>query len=85
MRATASKWNVADKYGPYGELFFFLIKEEPNVKFGNALDAPCVKYDYAEIFEQDSIYEKMVHFWLVPHRDPVWWSCVWTKRERTFQ
>ena len=27
LRTAASVWNVAKKYGPYGELFFFLIKE----------------------------------------------------------
>ena len=29
MRTTASVWNVPVKYGPHGELFFFLIKKEP--------------------------------------------------------
>ena len=70
MRTTASKRKVASDYVPYGELF--LTKKEPNAEFGYFLDAPCVKYDYTQIFGQDSIYEKMVDFGLVPHSDPDW-------------
>ena len=29
LRTTFSVWNVLGKYGPHGELFFFLIKKEP--------------------------------------------------------
>ena len=29
LRTTSSVWNVLGKYGPHGELFFFLIKNEP--------------------------------------------------------
>ena len=29
LRTTSSVWNVPGKYGPHGELFFFLIKKEP--------------------------------------------------------
>ena len=28
LRTTSGVWNVAGKYGPHGELFFFLIKKE---------------------------------------------------------
>ena len=31
LHTTASVWNVPKKYGPYGELCFFLIKEEPTI------------------------------------------------------
>ena len=31
LRTTASVWNVPGKYGPHGELFFFLKKKEPFV------------------------------------------------------
>ena len=37
MRMTASSWNVPSKYGPHGELFFFLIKKEPTF-FGDVVD-----------------------------------------------
>ena len=31
LRTTASVWNVPKEYGPYSELFFFLIKKEPTI------------------------------------------------------
>ena len=31
LRTTSSQWNVPGRYGPYGELFFFLLKEQPMV------------------------------------------------------
>ena len=69
-----AKWKVANKTWP--------VEKEPNVEFGHPPDAPCVKYDYGQVFGHDSIFEKMLDFGLVPRRDPVW-SCVWTKRERS--
>ena len=29
LRTASMEWNVAGKYGPHGELFFFLIQREP--------------------------------------------------------
>ena len=29
MRTSSSAWDVPEKYGPHGELFFFLIRKEP--------------------------------------------------------
>ena len=48
LRTAASVWNVAKKYGPYGELFFFLIKNEPvfdreAVDFGSCVPAEALK------------------------------------------
>ena len=31
MHGTVCVWNVPGRYGPYGELFFFLLKKEPRV------------------------------------------------------
>ena len=31
LRTTSTQWNVPGRYGPYGELFFFLLKKEPMV------------------------------------------------------
>ena len=28
LRTTATQWNLPERYGPYGELFFFLLKKE---------------------------------------------------------
>ena len=32
LRTSANKCNVASKYGPCGEVFFFLMEKEPNKK-----------------------------------------------------
>ena len=31
LRTTSTQWNVSRRYGPYGELFFFLLEREPMV------------------------------------------------------
>ena len=31
LRTASTQWNVPERYGPYGELFFFLLKKEPRV------------------------------------------------------
>ena len=31
LRTTSMQWNVPGRYGPYGELFFFLLEKEPMV------------------------------------------------------
>ena len=31
LRATSTQWNFPGRYGPYGELFFFLLEKEPIV------------------------------------------------------
>ena len=31
LRTTATQWNVPGRYGPYGELFSFLLENEPMV------------------------------------------------------
>ena len=31
LRTASTQWNVPGRYGPYGELFFFLLKKEPMV------------------------------------------------------
>ena len=47
-RTTSSKWTVPGRYGPYGELFFFLLKKEPMVlrelvRFGPSIPVDAVK------------------------------------------
>ena len=29
LRTASTQWNVPGRYGPHGELFFFLLKKEP--------------------------------------------------------
>ena len=48
LRTTASIWNVPKKHGPHGELFFFLVNEEPvvvrkTVDFGPFVPAEASK------------------------------------------
>ena len=48
LRTAAGVWNVAKKYGPYGELFFFLKRKEPvfdreAVDFGSCVSAEALK------------------------------------------
>ena len=48
LRTTSSQWNVPGRYGPYGELFFFLLKKEPMVfrelvRFGPSIPVEAVK------------------------------------------
>ena len=32
LRTACTAWNVPGRYGPYGELFFFLLKKEPSLQ-----------------------------------------------------
>ena len=31
LRTTSTQWHVPGRYGPYGELYFFIFKKEPMV------------------------------------------------------
>ena len=39
LRTASMHWNVPGKYGPHGELFFFLIKKEQMVVASNEVVA----------------------------------------------
>ena len=48
LHTTATQWSVPGRYGPYGELFFFLLKKEPMVlgelvRFGRSIPVEAVK------------------------------------------
>ena len=48
LRTTSSQWNFPRRYGPYGELFFLLLKKEPMVvselvRFGPSIPVGTVK------------------------------------------
>ena len=48
LRTASTHWNVSVKYGPHGELFFFLLKKKPMVlselvEFGPCFSADTVK------------------------------------------
>ena len=41
-RTASTHWNVPGKYGPHGELFFFLTKKEQVVASNEVLPNPCL-------------------------------------------
>ena len=48
LRTTSTQWNVPGRYGPYGELSFFLLKKEPMVlrelvRFGLSIPVESLK------------------------------------------
>ena len=46
LRTTSSQWNVPGRYGPYGELFFFLLKPmviRELVRFGSSIPVEAMK------------------------------------------
>ena len=48
LRTTSAQWNVPGRCGPYGELFFFLVKKEPVVlrelvRYGPSIPVEAVK------------------------------------------
>ena len=40
LRTASAKSNVQGKYGPHGEIFFFLLKKEPEVVSSNEVFSP---------------------------------------------
>ena len=42
LRTASTHWNVPRKYGPHGELFFFLLKKEPIVLSELVEIGPCI-------------------------------------------
>ena len=42
---TSVEWNVTGKYGPHGELFFFLIQKEPATMPGSETFSPFFNAD----------------------------------------
>ena len=45
LRTASMEWNVPGKYGPHGELFFFLIQNEPATVAGGETFSPFFKAD----------------------------------------
>ena len=45
LRTASIEWNVPRKYGPYGELFFFLIQKEPATEEVGETFSPCFDAD----------------------------------------
>ena len=45
LRTVSMHWNVPGKYGPHGELFFFLIRMEPATVLGSETFSPFFNAD----------------------------------------
>ena len=45
LRTVSVEWNVPGKYGPHGELFFFLIQKEPATVPGSETFSPFFNAD----------------------------------------
>ena len=45
LRTASMEWNVPGKYGPHGELFFFLIQKEPASMPGRETVSPFLNAD----------------------------------------
>ena len=45
LRTASMEWNVPGKYGPHGELFFFLIQKEPGARLGREIFSPFFDAD----------------------------------------
>ena len=43
LRTASIVWNVPGKYGPHGELFFFLIQKEPATMLGSEIFSPLLR------------------------------------------
>ena len=45
LRTASVEWNVPGKCGPHGELFFFLIQQEPAIAPNSETFSPCTNPD----------------------------------------
>ena len=48
LRTASTRWNAPGKYGPHGELFFFLLKKQPTVISELVEFGPCVSAETAK-------------------------------------
>ena len=51
LRTASVEWNVPGKYGPHGELFFFLIEKEPATVPGSETFSPFFLADIRAYYE----------------------------------
>ena len=54
IRTTGIKWNIARLYGPFADLFFFLLKKDGKEEPVPAPEWPCLRYDYLHIYGLDA-------------------------------
>ena len=56
LRTASMEWNVPGKYGPHGELFFFLIQKEPAIAPNSETFSPFINADIrTPLFSADAL------------------------------
>ena len=58
LRTASVEWNVPGKYGPHGELFFFLIEKEPATMPGTETSSPFFTADIRTPFFSADVLKK---------------------------
>ena len=58
LRTASVEWNVPGKYGPHGELFFFLIEKEPATMPGSETSSPFFTADIRAPFFSADVLKK---------------------------
>ena len=58
FRTASMEWNVSGKYGPHGELFFFLIRKEPATMPGSETLSPFFNADIRTPLFSADVLEK---------------------------
>ena len=62
LRTASMEWNVPGKYGPHGELFFFLTQKEPATVPGSETFSPFFNADISTTLFPDDVLKKCALF-----------------------
>ena len=71
LRTSVKEWNKGSKLEPYGELFFFLMEQNPYENSGELTSTSFDMCDFTPILKQNSILSRFRDYRLVPRSDPV--------------
>ena len=71
LRTSVKEWNKGSKLEPYGELFFFLMEQNPYENSGELTSTSFDMCDFTPILKQNSILSRLRDYRLVPRSDPV--------------
>ena len=58
LRIASVEWNVPGKYGPHGELFFFLFQKEPATVLGSETFSPFFNADIRTLLFSADVLKK---------------------------
>ena len=62
LRTASMEWNVPRKYGPHGELFFFLIQKEPATEHVGETFSPLFNADICTTRFSADVFKKCALF-----------------------